>query len=95
MLRTLKKAAEIAACSKMAVKVAVKISMVAKVAVKKIGYDLGYEDGCKLGCKLGMSDGYKFVQKKKESRMQTQRAWRNERVSTQHRPTQTSLHANE
>ena len=94
-LRTLKTAAEIAACSKMAVKVDVTISMVAKVAVKKIGYDLGSEDRCELGCNLGMSDGYKFVQKKKEQRMQTQSARRNARVSTQHRPTQTSLHTNE
>ena len=91
-LRTLKTAAKIAACSKMAVRTAVE--MVAKVAVKKIGYDLGYEDGCELGCKLGMSDGYKFVQKKKEQRMRTQRARRNARVSTQHRPifTQMSEH---
>ena len=58
-------------------RVAVKISTVAKVAVKKIGYDLGSEDGCELGCNLGMSDGYKFVQTKKEQRMQTQRARRN------------------
>ena len=70
------------------------MKMVAKVAVKKIGYDLGYEDGCELGCKFGMSDGYKFVQKKKEQRMQMQRARRNARVGTQHRPTQTSLHTN-
>jgi hypothetical protein len=76
-LRTLKTAAKIVACSKMAVRTAVK--MVAKVAVKKIGYDLGYEDGCELGCKLGMSDAGLQTCKGEEGAMhaETQRARRN------------------
>jgi hypothetical protein len=82
-LRTLKTAAKIAACSKMAVRTAVKV--VAKVAVKKIGYDLGYEDGCELGCKLGMSDGYKHVKEKKERCMQRRREHGETHEWAQHR----------
>ena len=65
--------------------------MAVRTACLKICYDLGHEDGCELGCNFGMLHVYKFVQKK-EQRIQTQRARRNARVTTQHRLTKTSLH---